>query len=234
MAPEQLTRLRKIANMTWLRTMDNRLGISWEEERRLPRQPPTLPIKEKLLADKPEHILVRSPKDQFGNNNPWGFKLNVPENKLNKGEVYNLSVPRGTLTQEERYIINDHITRTIIMLEELPYPRHLKNVPGIAGGHHEKIDGTGYPKGLRGEDMPVTARVMAIADIFEALTASDRPYKKPKKLSEAIAIMDSMRKKKHIDNDLFTLFLTSGVYLDYARRFLSEEQIDKVDIYRYT
>ena len=138
----------------------------------------------------------------------------------------------GTLTAEERYQINDHIVQTIIMLESLPYPKHLQNVPKIAGCHHEKMDGTGYPRGLTAEPMPLTARIMAIADIFEALTASDRPYKKPKKLSEALAIMAAMAQQRHIDGDLFRLFIVSGACLAYAREHLQPEQIDGIDMER--
>jgi HD-GYP domain-containing protein (c-di-GMP phosphodiesterase class II) len=123
--------------------------------------------------------------------------------------------------------------QTIIMLEKLPYPRHLRDVPLIAGCHHETMDGNGYPKRLTREQMPLTARMMAVADIFEALTASDRPYKKAKKLSEAIRIMSFMKKDRHIDPDLFDLFLSSGAWLEYGRRYLQPEQIDEVDIYEY-
>jgi HD-GYP domain-containing protein (c-di-GMP phosphodiesterase class II) len=165
--------------------------------------------------------------------NPWGFKLDVPEHRYNRGELYNLSVGRGTLSAEERYKINDHMTQTIIMLEKLPYPKHLRDVPKIAGGHHETMDGKGYPRRLTRDDMSLPARMMAIADIFEALTASDRPYKKAKTLSEAIRIMSFMRNDNHIDPDLFRLFLTSGVYEQYAREFLAPEQIDEVDIDEY-
>jgi HD-GYP domain-containing protein (c-di-GMP phosphodiesterase class II) len=117
-----------------------------------------------------------------------------------------------------------------MMLSRLPFPKHLRNVPEIAGGHHEKMDGTGYPKGLHASEMSPVARMMAIADIFEALTAADRPYKKAKKLSEALAIMDAMKRNNHVDPDLFDLFLTSGVFRRYAERFLQPEQIDDVDI----
>jgi len=125
------------------------------------------------------------------------------------------------------------MVQTIIMLNQLPFPKHLRNVPNIAGGHHETMIGTGYPKKLRREDMSLTARMMAIADIFEALTAADRPYKKAKTLSESIKIMDFMKKDQHIDPDLFDLFLQSGVYLEYAKKFLTEAQIDEVDIAEY-
>ena len=161
--------------------------------------------------------------------NPWGFRLDVPALKYNRGELYNLAVGRGTLTAEERFQINDHMAQTIIMLSRLPFPRHLRNVPEIAGGHHEKMDGTGYPRRLTREQMSVPARMMAIADIFEALTAVDRPYKRGKTLSESLAIMARMKRESHIDGELFDLFVRSGVYLDYARQFLRPEQIDEVD-----
>lgn len=119
------------------------------------------------------------------------------------------------------------------MLEELPFPKTLRRVPEYAGGHHEKMDGTWYPRGLTGEQMSVPARIMAIADIFEALTAADRPYKKAKKLSEAVKILWFMKKDKHVDAELFELFLTSGMYKEYAEQFLRPEQIDEVDISQY-
>ena len=162
--------------------------------------------------------------------NQWGFRLKVPEHKFNLGELYNLSIMRGTLNDEERYIINDHIVQTIIMLESLPFPRHLRNVPEIAGGHHERMDGMGYPRRLKGGDMSVLARIMAIADVFEALTAGDRPYKKAKPLSEAIRIMGNFKKNGHLDPDLMDLFLESNVWMDYSYRFLNPEQMDEPDI----
>ena len=140
---------------------------------------------------------------------------------------------RSTLTTEERYKINDHIVQTIMMLEKLPYPKHLRIVPELAGGHHETMDGKGYPRRLNGGQMSLTAKMMAIADIFEALTASDRPYKKAKKLSEAVRIMSFFKKDHHIDPDLFDLFLKSGVYLKYAEEYLAPEHIDEVDIEQY-
>jgi HD-GYP domain-containing protein (c-di-GMP phosphodiesterase class II) len=119
------------------------------------------------------------------------------------------------------------------MLEALPFPKTMKDVPKIAGGHHEKVDGTGYPMGLKAEEMPLTARAMAIADIFEALTSHDRPYKKAKTLTESLKIMSFMVKDKHIDKDLFNLFLTSGLYHKYAEAHLNPEQCDDVDINNY-
>ncbi len=148
---------------------------------------------------------------------------------LTEDEVYNLTVPRGTLTPEERDIIDHHIVATIKMLESLPYPSYLEKVPEYAGGHHEKMDGTGYPRGLVREQMSVPARVMAIADIFEALTAKDRPYKDGMKLSEALQIMGRMKLNNHIDPDLFDVFVRDKVYLRYAEKFLDPAQIDSVD-----
>lgn len=234
MAPERIERLREIGERTWQRTLDDRIGVSREEAERKNRSPASgLPVVEKVLNDKPEHLIERGESDAMPADNPWGFRLDVPEYKYNRGELYNLSVTRGTLSDEERYKINDHIVQTIIMLEQLPYPRHLRDVPLIAGCHHETMDGKGYPKRLTADEMPLTARMMAIADIFEALTASDRPYKKAKSLSETIRIMGFMVKDSHIDPDLFRLFLSSGVYLDYAREYLDPEQIDGVDISEY-
>ena len=165
--------------------------------------------------------------------NPWGFRLDVPEYQYNRGELYNLEVSRGTLSEEERFKINDHVVQTIIMLNKLPYPKHLRQVPEIAGGHHETMDGKGYPKRLKRDETSVAARIMAIADIFEALTASDRPYKKAKTLSESIRIMSLMKEDAHIDPDLFRLFLHSGVWKLYAERFLDPVQIDRVAIEKY-
>ena len=231
MAPEKLARLQAIAARTWTRTLDDRIGISHEEKLRKERVPPApLPASEPLLADKPEHRFERGARDVMPVDNPWGFRMPVPELLYNKGELYNLSVARGTLSEEERYKINEHIVQTLIMLSELPFPKHLREVPELAAGHHEKMDGTGYPRRLTSEQMSPVARMMAIADIFEALTAVDRPYKKGKTLSEAIRIMTFMKRDGHIDPELFALFLRSGVYREYAEAHLRAEQIDEVDV----
>jgi hypothetical protein len=148
---------------------------------------------------------------------------------LSENEVYNLNIARGTLTPEEREIINNHIVVTINMLESLPYPKDLQRVPEYAGGHHERMDGKGYPRGLTREQMSIPARIMGIADIFEALTARDRPYKKAKTLSESLFILGKMKLEHHVDPDLFDLFIRKKVYLEYAKQFLEPEQIDEVD-----
>ena len=153
-----------------------------------------------------------------------------PKPFFTEDEVYNLCISRGTLTPEERKIINDHIVVTIDMLEQLPYPKHLRNVPEFAGGHHEKLDGTGYPKGLNHSEMSVQAKIMAIADIFEALTARDRPYKKGKTLSQAMRILGFMKNDAHIDTELFEVFVKEKIYLKYAEAFLDAEQIDEVEL----
>jgi len=234
MVPEKIERLKAIGQRTWMRTLDDRIGIAHEEKARKERTPvPALPAAETLLADKPEHRIERRPQDRMPEDNPWGFRMAVPELLYNRGELHNLSVARGTLSEEERYKINEHIVQTLVMLGRLPFPKHLGGVPEIAGGHHEKMDGTGYPKRLTREQMSPVARMMAIADIFEALTAVDRPYKKGKKLSEALKIMSFMNKDKHIDPDLFELFLRSGVYREYAEKFMRPEQIDEIDINEY-
>ena len=149
---------------------------------------------------------------------------------LSDDEVKNLTVRAGTLTQEEREVINYHIVATIKMLEALPWPKHLKSVPEYAGGHHERMDGKGYPKGLKREAMSVQARVMGIADIFEALTAPDRPYKKGKTLTESLEILGKFKLNGHIDPDLFDVFIRERVYLKYAHQFMNADQIDDVNL----
>lgn len=232
LAAENVERVRRIGAQTWLRHFDDRLGLAHDELIRYQDEPVmTLPVAETLLADKPHHLIKRgsTPVDDPKH----GFKMTVPEHLYNFGELHNLCIQRGTLTEEERFKINDHIVQTIVMLNSMPFPAHMRRVPEYAGTHHETLIGTGYPKRLEAQDLSVPSRVMAIADIFEALTASDRPYKKAKTLSESIKILSFFKKDKHIDPDLFDLFLTSGVYLRYAERFLKPEQIDTVKIEDY-
>jgi HD-GYP domain-containing protein (c-di-GMP phosphodiesterase class II) len=152
---------------------------------------------------------------------------------LDKDEVYNLCIERGTLNTQERQIINNHMTVTIDMLEELPFPKNLRQVPEYAGGHHEKMNGSGFPKGLTREQMSIPARMMSIADIFEALTAKDRPYKDPMKISLSLTIMKRMVEDNHIDPDLFQLFVKSRVWEKYAKQVLSPEQLDVTDVTPY-
>ena len=223
MADEKVQRLKRIAKQQWTQTLDDRLGVSFDEARRKGKTPSAdLPQRVPVLDDRPDHIIEHDGIVQSANPaNPYGFKIEVPAHKYNRGEVYNLAVAKGTLTAEERFKINDHIVQTIVMLENLPFPKNLERVAEIAGGHHEKMDGTGYPKKLRGDEMSIPARVMAIADVFEALTAADRPYKPPKKLSESIRIMSVMVKDHHLDPDLFKLFLTRCVWLCFFIQAIS-------------
>lgn len=159
----------------------------------------------------------------------WSTADGVMRDFLTEDEAENLSIRAGTLTQAEREIINHHIVATIRMLEALPWPRHLLNVPEYAGGHHERMDGKGYPRQLRGEQMSVQARVMGVADIFEALTAKDRPYKQPMPVSQSLTIMARFAASGHIDPDIFEVFVRSRAWLKYAERFLEPEQIDTLD-----
>ncbi len=212
LSDDDVARVKKIAQRTYYRHFDKTLGLSWDERNRIKDNPPpkTNP-KEPLLEDRFDHI--------FG-----GY---------NRGEVYNLSIRRGTLTPEESKKINSHIDMTIEMLKAIPFPANINQVAEYAGGHHEHMDGTGFPKGLKRDEMSVPARIMGIADVFEALTSSDRPYKKIKTLSETIGIMSKMASGGHLDPDLFDLFLTSGVYKEYAEQYMKPEQIDEVDISEY-
>lgn len=159
----------------------------------------------------------------------WHDHLGMERPMLTDTEVAYLCIERGTLSFDERQKINDHMKVTIQMLESLPFPKNLKRVPEYAGGHHEKMDGTGFPRGLKREQMSWPARMMAIADIFEALTSSDRPYKPPMKISQSLSILQRMRQQNHIDPDLFALFLESRVWEKYARIYLRPEQLDITD-----
>jgi response regulator RpfG family c-di-GMP phosphodiesterase len=149
---------------------------------------------------------------------------------LNPDETFNLSIRRGTLTEPERKVINNHAAVTFKMLCQLPFPRRLQNVPDYAAGHHERLDGSGYPFGLEGEMLPLQSRIIALADVFEALTAKDRPYKKGKTISEAMKILIRMVEEKHLDPDLFRFFVKEAIHLDYAREELSPDQIDEIDL----
>jgi HD-GYP domain-containing protein (c-di-GMP phosphodiesterase class II) len=244
MAEDKVEQLHLIAQQTWQRHFDDTLGLSPVEELHLVRQyeqqgyqerteaeSQKLPVTEQLLTDKAEHIIKRDNPVEF--DEKLAIKMSAPEHHANLGELYNLSISRGTLTAEDRYIINEHIIGTIKMLEQLPFPPELANVPRFASTHHETLIGTGYPRQLTAEQLTVPERVLVIADIFEALTAADRPYKKAKSLSVSINILHKFALDQHIDIDLFELFLTSGIYLTYANKYMQSEQIDEVDITKY-
>lgn len=231
LADSDRERLRALSKITWQRHFDDRLGLSQAELERFEDEPPPLPATEALLSDKPEHIIERFREADY--DPELGIRMEIPEQLYNLGELYNLSVSRGTLTFEDRFKINEHMISTIRMLESVPFPKELSQVPKYASTHHETLVGTGYPRKLTGEQLSIPERILAVADIFEALTAADRPYKEPKPVSEAIEILYRMVLERHVDRDVFELFLSSGVYRDYARRFLRPEQLDAVDIARY-
>ena len=234
MDPDDIDRVKQLAKQTWVRHFDDRLGLS-EDEMQLRKNTPPVPTPaiEHLLADKQEHLVPRTDDGNPFGDNPYDFKMDVPNHAFNLGEISNLCIARGTLTDEDRFKINDHIVQTINMLNKLPFPKELKRVPEWAGNHHEKLDGTGYPRRLNADDLSIPERIMGIADIFEALTAADRPYKKAKTLSDSVRILSFMRNDGHICPDLFDLFLTSGIYRKYAEEHLRPEQIDDVDISQF-
>jgi HD-GYP domain-containing protein (c-di-GMP phosphodiesterase class II) len=234
MAPEQILRLQEIGAQTWERYFDHRLGLSGEEEARLDMDSRvSFPVTETLLADRKEHIVPRFDGGHPYGDNPWNITMAVPEYQYNHGELYNLSIVKGTLTVEERYKIKGHSVQTIEMLNKLPFPKEIRRVPDWAGNHHETLDGSGYPRNLTAEQLSIPERIMAIADIFEALTAADRPYKTPRKLSACIKTMSVMRNDGHICSDLFELFLTSGLHREYAEKYMNPEQVDEVSIEEY-
>jgi len=226
-------RVRSIAAQEWERHFDDRLGLGRvEKERYSPREEQHFPVSEKLLSDKSEQIIPRDGLE-YNAYEEDGFKVDVPEYRYNLGEIYNLCIERGTLTEEERFKVNEHVIMSIKMLEKIPFPENMSRIVEYAGTHHETLAGTGYPRKLTAAELSIPARIMAIADVFEALTASDRPYKKAKTLSESFVIMQCMVNEQHIDADLFALFLRSGAYLAYAEENLTKREIDAVDIEKY-
>ena len=205
---DDIQRLEQLSKIKFIRYFNRMLGLSWAERDNI-RWPELYerPSWENLLQNREDHI--------FG--------------QYNRGELYNLEIRQGTINKEEREKINEHIVVTIDMLKALPFPKELSKVVEYAGAHHERIDGKGYPNGLTGDEMSVPAKIMAIADIFEALTANDRPYKEPKKLSEVLRIMQEMKNTGHIDPDLYKVFITGKVYQDYAEQYISPQQIDEIN-----
>jgi len=208
-------RLLGIAAQSWTRTLDDSLGLGAQElQRRSTGAPQQLPVREPLLADRPEQRIPREDPEVYPAD--LAISLRAPELLYNRGELANLCIARGTLTEEERYKINEHIIQTILMLARLPFPAHLTGVPEMAGSHHERMDGRGYPRGLPGDRMSPVARMLAIADVYEALTASDRPYKPEKSIDQALAIMGHMAAEGHIDPELFGLFQRADIPRRYA------------------
>ncbi len=208
LSDDEVLRLEQIAQSKFMRYFDRTLGLSWAEKEKIEDfEALSNPAVEHLLQDRPDQIFP----------------------PFNRGELYNLSIRQGTINKEEREKVNEHVVVTVEMLNALHFPKELSNVVEYAGCHHERVDGKGYPNGLTGEQMSIPARIMAIADIFEALTADDRPYKEPKKLSEVLQIMRDMKMSGHIDPDLFDVFVRGEVYKDYAKQYMKEKQIDDVN-----
>ena len=237
MADADVERLMALGKTPWTMYFDNRLGLSGEEFRRLllvEPVAPDLPRPAQLLSDRADQVVPwgerKPPVEKTDPRNRYGFDMKLPPNAQNMGELHNLSIRRGTLTDEDRFKINDHIVQTLIMLRSLPWPKHLARVPDIAATHHEKLDGKGYPRQLQADQLTLADRVMALADVFEALTAADRPYKQPKTLTESLRIMAFMAKDKHIDPEVFRYFLNSGIWQTFADQFMQPSQIDAVDV----
>ena len=203
-----IKRLDKISERSFTRYFNRMTGLSWGEKK-LINTPSTYtkPEVEYLLQDRPEQLAAL----------------------YNQGELTNLKIRQGTINAAERKKINEHIITTINMLKNLPFPPDLSNIVEYAGAHHERIDGKGYPNGLTGDQMSIPAKIMAIADVYEALTARDRPYKEPKKLSEVLRIMRDMKNNGHLDPDLYELFIKRGVYMDYAKEYIDKDQIDDIN-----
>ncbi|MCV6607372.1 MAG: HD domain-containing protein [Campylobacterales bacterium] len=225
---KKIERVKEIGSKKWTRYFDKSLGLSIVESLRY-RETTVTPKEENLLSDDKEHLVERDGFD-MKSYEQYGFKVPVPEFKFNLGEIYNLCVQKGTLTEEERFIINEHVMMTINILESLPFPEDLLNVSEYAGGHHECLDGSGYPRQLTEKDISIPSRIIAIADIFEALTAPDRPYKTPMKLSQALNIIYYHVRDGKLDKDIFRLFLSSGAYLEYGKKHLKEEQLDEINV----
>lgn len=205
---DDIVELERISQRQFTRYFNRMKGLSWAERDNVKDvELYSHPSRENLLQNREDLI--------FG--------------QYNHGELYNLQTRRGTINKEEREKINEHIVVTIDMLKALPFPKELSKVVEYAGAHHERVDGKGYPNGLTGDEMSVPAKIMAIADIFEALTANDRPYKEPKKLSQVLAIMKDMKNNGHIDPDLYNVFISGKVYMDYAEQYISPEQIDEIN-----
>jgi len=229
MSDVDIARVLQISERRWMRHFSDRIGLSMAEQGRLQHPAPPLPHEARLLEDRLDHIIPRDPAI-FRQHDRLQLNIAIPHNQFDFGEIRNLCIRRGTLTDEERYIINEHVVHSIAMLESLPLPKELHRVPEYAGTHHETLDGTGYPRRLDASQLAMPSRIMAIADIFEALTASDRPYRPAKRLSEAVRILAGMAREGRIDEELFRLFLESGVCRRYVEKFLRPDQIDLAEI----
>lgn len=212
LADADLQRLDRLSQKTFTRYFNRMLGLSWVESN-------AVKYPEELMRPGVEHLIQDTEIR--------------PESEFSQAELYNLKTRKGTINAEEREKINDHVKVTVSMLKALHFSQEFQNVIEYAGCHHERVDGTGYPNRLKGEEMSVPAKIMAIADVFEALTTADKPYKKPKKLSEVLRIMQEMKNSGHIDPDLYSVLINRGVYQEYAEGYMRPEQIDNINIENY-
>ncbi|SDP44991.1 HD domain-containing phosphohydrolase [Desulforhopalus singaporensis] len=230
---EHRHRLREIGKRTWLRHFSDSIGISAGEFcRKSYKSGEALPVVEPLFSDKPEHIVIRT-NNQEEFFNAENIAIKIPENEYNLGEFYNLSISRGTLNPEERFKIMEHVITGLNMLRQIPFPKAMKRVVEIAVDHHETLDGSGYPFQKKKSNLSVESRILTVVDIFEALTASDRPYKKAKTLSEVLQIMKGMCQQEKIDADIVRVFLQSGIVEKHANKYLQPSQLDVDDIVSY-
>ena len=131
---------------------------------------------------------------------------------ISAADFLSLSITKGSLTDQERQEIQSHVVHTQEFLQRIPWTDELSGIPTIAGAHHEKLDGSGYPHGLREHEIPVASKIMTIADIFDALTAQDRPYKRAVKVSNALDILSDEAKKGKVDSNILATFIQSKVY----------------------
>ncbi|MGC2743959.1 MAG: HD domain-containing phosphohydrolase, partial [Candidatus Angelobacter sp.] len=131
---------------------------------------------------------------------------------LTMEEVQMLSIRKGSLDEEERLQIESHVVHTVSFLQQIPWTSELRNVPEIARGHHEKLNGTGYPYKLSAPEIPVQTRMMTISDIFDALAAADRPYKKAVSVERALEILDLSVHDGELDPGLFEIFVSAKIF----------------------
>lgn len=225
-----IERIRMLSERTWIRHFDSTLGLSAAELARrtsLPKE--QLPVRETLLADKPFHRIRRTAEINPWGDNPHGFDMSIPADEVNDGEIHNLTIVRGTLNEEDRFRVNDHVVQTIEMLEAIPFPRELAQVPRIAGNHHERLDGSGYPRRRNAGELGIEDRILAISDVYEALTATDRPYRPARTTQAAINSMRRMCENGELCPDLFELFVERGLHIAYAER-IEQQRLSELEV----
>lgn len=209
-----LKKLQKIGNKKFKRYFSRLEGLSWNEIQTLSNEE-----KLKYKSTATETILQDNPEDYY---------QGIPT-----GELHNLSTYKGTLSPEERQKIEQHAIETENILKLLQLPKSYQNITIYAAQHHERPNGKGYPHGLNDNNLFLASKILMLADVFEAITSSERPYKAPKKLSEALHILQKMKDSGQLDANLYKLFIQKKIYLRYAKQYLSPEQIDEINIDDY-